>query len=179
MLVVADERVLMPSPGRRMWVAFRARLSASQLDRQLAGGVKPEVSDVMFAHASRIVSPSSCASLAESVRRVVTIAETSPRISNRAPLRRDEILSSREEMLELADRLEQPGPLRAQGVAQIRVLLGDGSGPLYRVGSGGSRQLRSDLRTATEGLSRAVCCERAVDERPFWSRWSRRRSPKQ
>jgi hypothetical protein len=151
-LVVADERVLVPSPGRRMWAALRARVAASRLDRQLADRVRPEVSDVMFAHASRIVSPSSCASLARSVRRVVTIAETSRGISNRAPLRRDAILFAREAMLELADRLEQPGPLRAEGVAQIRVLLGDGSGPLYRVGAGDSRQLRSDLRMATEAL---------------------------
>lgn len=177
-LVVADGRVLMPSSGRRMWVALRARLAAGRLDRQLADGVNPEVSDVMFAHASRIVSPSSCASLAGSVRRVVSIAETSQGVSNRAPLQRVEIISAREELLELADRLEEPRPLRAQGVAQIRVLLGDGSGPLYRVGARGSRQLRTDIRTASEGLSRAVCSEGAVAECPRWSRWCRRRSPK-
>jgi hypothetical protein len=41
----------------------------------------------------------------------------------------------------LADRLLSPAPLPARGVAQARLLLGDGVGPLYRGTS------RDDLRT--------------------------------
>jgi hypothetical protein len=151
MSVIAEQAVLLPHAGKRTWLSLRARMSASALDRQLADGAEPESSDLLFAHASRIVSPSSCASLAASLLRVLVISQTPRRISNRAPWRPNKILSVRDEMLALADRLDRPGPLRARGVAQIRVLLTDGSGSLYHPGAGGSR-LRSDLRAAFEYL---------------------------
>jgi hypothetical protein len=150
-LVVADGSLLIPEPRTRMWLRLRARFAAGKLDRQLAEGAEPETSGILFAHASRIASPSACASLAASVRRVVAHSETTRCVSNRAPLSREEILSTRAEMLELADRLERPGPVGARGVAQIRVLLADGAGPLYRVGDGAFR-LRTDLRAVLEHL---------------------------
>jgi hypothetical protein len=32
----------------------------------------------------------------------------------------------------VAERIETPGPVSAHGIAQLRVLLGDGTGPLFQ-----------------------------------------------
>ena len=50
----------------------------------------------------------------------------------------------------LAGRLLSPAPLRAGGVAQVRVLLSDGGGPLYR------RGCRDDLRARVTGAIRSL-----------------------
>ena len=39
--------------------------------------------------------------------------------------------AAREELAELADTLDDPGPVAAGGVAQALLLLTDGTGPLY------------------------------------------------
>jgi hypothetical protein len=65
-------------------------------------------------------------------------------------LAHEDVQSARGELIALADRLERPGPVRVMGVAQVRLLLGDGSGPLYCRRSG--RQLLADLRTAAAHL---------------------------
>jgi hypothetical protein len=37
---------------------------------------------------------------------------------------------------DVAQRLAEPVPVRARGMARLRILLADGRGPLYRSGSG-------------------------------------------
>ena len=131
-VVVVESDVLVPRPLRKRWLDVLARLRARELDSQLAAGLSPESSDVLFAHAARIARPRSCAVLASSLRKVAIAAEKPGGISNRAPLRRDDIRSTRDELLVLAERLERTGPIQARGIAKIRLLLSDGSGPLYR-----------------------------------------------
>jgi hypothetical protein len=55
-------------------------------------------------------------------------------------VRWDRVRAAAGEFQALADRLLSPAPLPARGVAQARLLLGDGGGPLYR------RTGRDDLR---------------------------------
>ena len=143
--------VLMPHPRRRRWLSLRAQLRAGKLDSQLAAGTAPESSDLLFAHTDRIVRPRSCAALASSLRKVVVTAQRPVRLSNRAPLTRADIHFARGELLALAERLQRPGPVQARGVAQVRMLLGDGSGPLYCRESG--NRLLSDIRAASTHLS--------------------------
>jgi hypothetical protein len=57
------------------------------------------------------------------------------------------VAAAAQEMDLLAARLLAPGPVSARGVAQVRLLLTDGCGPLYFDGSG------VDLRAA---LARAL-----------------------
>jgi hypothetical protein len=59
------------------------------------------------------------------------------------------VLAAAQELDALADRLLSPDPVSAQGVAQARLLLTDGTGPLYRRGAA------EDLRDA---LTRALAC---------------------
>lgn len=149
-LVCVDPDVLMPHSRRKKWLNLRAQLRSGKLDTRLAGGTAPESSEVLFSHARRIVRPHSCAVLASSLRKVAAVSQRPRGLSNRVPIAREVVGSAQGDLVALAERLEQPGPIRARGVAQIRLLLGDGSGPLYR--SEGERPLLADLRAAAEHL---------------------------
>jgi hypothetical protein len=64
---------------------------------------------------------------------VVSDAEksTPPGLTSAVTVRRAPIASWREGLLGLAERLQQPGPVNACGVARALILLTDGAGPLY------------------------------------------------
>ena len=149
-LGVVDPQVLVPPSHRDWWLQVRARLRTGELDSRLAGGAAPETSDVLFSHARRIVRPRSCAVLASSLRRGAVAAQRPRGRSNQVAIARKNVDSARGELVALAERLERPGPIRARGVAQVRLLLGDGSGPLYRRESG--RPLLAEIRSAAAHL---------------------------
>jgi hypothetical protein len=134
--VLVESDVLLPRPHRRRWLSLLARFSARELDSQLAAGLSAESSDLLFAHAVRIARPGSCAALASGLRKAVSASQKPRGLSNRAPLRCDDVLGAQDSLFALAERLERAGPIDARGVAQIRMLLGNGSGPLYRTDSG-------------------------------------------
>jgi hypothetical protein len=139
------------------WVSLKALMAADQLDRQLAAGQPTESSLLLAVHAQRIVRPTACAALAGTLRRILAIAEGRLRPGlTRVPLCRSNVLAVAGELRALADRLEQPGPLRARGVAEVRSLLQDGTGSLYAtsgrcspgVGDHPERGLAARLATA-------------------------------
>jgi hypothetical protein len=66
------------------------------------------------------------------------------------PLCRRKVLNVRELFEELADRLQDGNPVAARGVAAVRLLLRDGTGPLY--GHPGADDLRSPLEAAIAAL---------------------------
>src|SRR5215469_7040774 len=112
----------MPRSRRERWLSLWAQLQSRKLDVQLAAGTAPESTDLLFSHARHIARPRSCAVLASSLRRIVVDSHRSRTPSNRVPVARDEVNSARRELVALADRLQRPGPIRARGVAQIRLL---------------------------------------------------------
>ena len=71
--------------------------------------------------------------LARSLRARVKDAERlpAPHLSAAVPLSRRVVLSWRESLLGLAERLERPDPVNPCGVARVLVLLTDAMGPLY------------------------------------------------
>jgi hypothetical protein len=117
---------------RRDGVVPRAHalLRAGALDRALGAGASPEASLLLAVHARRIVGPRACRALATSLRRL--IAGHAPR--NSIPVSRTRIRSAATALSATATRLETSGPIAARGVAALRLLLGDGAGPLYCTG---------------------------------------------
>ena len=144
-VLLVDRRGLCPTHVR-LFDRLVARYRASLLDTQLAEGAGPESSLWLALRARLLVRPSHTHRLSRALKWLVMTSEAPPRAPARTPVRRDAVRLARGELLTLADRLLEPGPLSVQGVARARVLLRDGAGPLYTASSG--RDLRSEVRDA-------------------------------
>lgn len=170
-MVIVESQQAGPSgrPGleampRTWWLSLHARLLSAQLDRELAAGDRPETCGLLAAHAERICRPDECISLAMSLRRLASEgADPGSQLgrktrhrrrvhsSGRVPLDRAAIAATTGQLGQLAARMETPGPVRAEGVARVRCLISDGTGPLYHPEAGGT-DLREALRAALEHL---------------------------
>ncbi|HTU84496.1 MAG TPA: hypothetical protein VMF57_02915 [Solirubrobacteraceae bacterium] len=136
--------VLLASGGPGQVVAERARLRdrlvarwrARQLDRALADGVSPETNAPLALRAHRLTEPDRRWSIAGALRRIVREADDHRRPSlGRVTPNASAVKVASDALTELADTLDDPGPVAAHGVAQALLLLTDGTGPLYNVRS--------------------------------------------
>lgn len=134
MLVLADER----HPGcvkverTPPLVRLRARIRARQTDRALASGISPDSSACLSVRAHELIGCPTRSALARAIRRLVDDARHPLQpMSFNIPICRSKVWRSRDTLEQLADRLLSDGPLDARGLAQIRLLLSDGAGPLY------------------------------------------------
>lgn len=118
---------IMPLAVMTMWFQTFA------LDRELAEGWAPESCRALARRARALTRPDVREQLARSLRRLERDASrpAAPRIC-RAPVERDEIEDASYELRLLASRLTAPSQVAPRGVAQVRLLLSDGSGPLYQ-----------------------------------------------
>ncbi|HET6868591.1 MAG TPA: hypothetical protein VFH80_21950, partial [Solirubrobacteraceae bacterium] len=78
----------------------------------------------------------------------------SPRFTAAVRPRSDEVLEAATAIASIERRLRAPGPVAAQGVALIRLLLVDGNGPLYQPSDPGA--LASCLQVAMAALPGAT-----------------------
>jgi len=111
---------------------LHARLRAYSLDRQLADGVAPERTAALTLRARRLVAPGTAALLARALQRVLHDA-TTPHVMRVTgmPTRRRAVREAAAEIDDLARRLVAPVPTSVRGIAQVGLLIGDGTGPLY------------------------------------------------
>jgi hypothetical protein len=121
-----------------IWLRVLTRWRAHELDRQLANGTDPMLSDELSLRVGQLGSTRRRVRLAFALRGAVELANghRSPLITTR--LRRPEIRENHELLLALADRLCDGEPLGVQGLAMTACLVNDRSSPLYRSGLGGS-----------------------------------------
>ena len=131
-LLLADDRAGFRAAKAGLKDRLQAWLCASRLDTDLARGVPPESGMDLAVHAQRLARPATCRQLAKSIRRIAAEARPESRTSPIVPLCCEQVRDARGELEALADRLTAAGPVSAQGVAQVRLLLTDGAGPLYR-----------------------------------------------
>jgi hypothetical protein len=130
----------------------RARVRATALDRQLAAGATPEASVALALHAARVYGQTQRRLLARSLTRIAEASEpASARVG--VPVDRVAVERARDELEAVADRLNADGPVSVRGVALIRLLLADGSGPLYRTAP--PELLRRELCSTLEALDLA------------------------
>jgi hypothetical protein len=151
MLVLYDaatDCVLVARPGLR--VRLGARLAAGRLDRELANGASPDSTVPLSLRARILIRPAERHALSRSLERIL---EASPQLAGRGPrtltprfYRRVGAASG--EIRELIARLRSPGPVSAEGMAKIRVLLSDSAGPLH--------QANGDLVSAIHDALRAL-----------------------
>ena len=134
----------MPDPARRdparrsVRARITARLRAPRFDRALAVGVPTPAGSALAVHAARLSSVAERQAVARTLRRAVRDANDDPRAtrSGRVPMHRANIVSAEALIDEVTLRLHAPDPVRARGMARLRQLLSDGTGPLYRYGRG-------------------------------------------
>ena len=108
-----------------------ARLRAHSLDRSLAAGVPPERSAALALRARRLVEPRMAALLARALQRVLRDASMPDAMPARMPTRRAAVRDAAAEIDDLARRLVAPTPPAVRGIAQVGLLISDGTGPLY------------------------------------------------
>jgi hypothetical protein len=114
-----------------------ARLRAPRFDRALAVGVPTPAGSALAAHAARLTSVAERQTVARALRRAVRDAkDTRATQSARVPMHRANIASAEALIDEVKLRLHVPHPVSARGMARLRHLLSDGTGPLYHYGRG-------------------------------------------
>jgi hypothetical protein len=129
---------------------IEARVRTHHLDRRLADGVPPERSAALSLRAHRLADPAYARFLARRLHEIVreAVVRRVPRAQIAVRLPAVAALSA--ELDELARRLVAPRPPAVRGVAQVSVLLGEGSGPLYS--SRADEDLEAAVRRARAAL---------------------------
>jgi hypothetical protein len=122
---------------RSIRTRITARLRAARLDRALAVGVPAPAGSALAVHAARLSSVPERHAVAGALRRVVRDAKDDPSAtqSGRVPMHRANIAAAEARIDEVIRRLNAPHPVGTRGMARLRQLLSDGTGPLYRYGS--------------------------------------------
>jgi hypothetical protein len=109
-----------------------ARLRAWTLDTLLASGASPDANAALSLRARRLTSQPTRRQLARALHTTAReAARPAYRLGARIPICRRKVIDAQATLEELADHLLRPGPVDARGVAQVQLLLSDGSSPLY------------------------------------------------
>ncbi len=123
-----------PSPSLRSRVV--AWLFASRFDQAVDAGDPVRPGSALAVHVARLSSLAERKQLAASLRSAVRAANEPAGLSGRVAVHRDRVNAAAALIDTVMMMLNAPLPVRARGVARVRLLLTDGSGPLYAVGSG-------------------------------------------
>jgi len=110
---------------------IEARVRAHHLDRRLAEGVPPERGAALSLRARRLADPAFAAFLARRLHEIVREALVRQVPRAQIAVRLSAVAALSAEFDDLARRLVAPRPPAVRGLAQVSVLLGEGSGPLY------------------------------------------------
>lgn len=154
MIVVLDEATGLGLRRVRWRDRLLVRVRSSALDRQLAAGAAPEASVPLALHASRLCEPAERRVLARSLTRIVEAADEPMGHRLKAPVSRPAVQRARAELAAVAGRLVASGPVDVHGVARVRALVADGTGPLYQ--SAPPEHLRHELAEVLAALDTFV-----------------------
>lgn len=121
-------------PLARRWSALRARASVARLDAQLADGADPWSSTELMLRSARMAALSERRKLAHALARLVKGDRTRPLFCRHVPLRRELVAEHADELLLLANRLEQLEPVDVGTLARLALLVGDRGSPIYAGG---------------------------------------------
>ncbi len=148
-MVLLERDALLQLRRVRLRDRLRARLRTRALDRELADGASPESSMDLALHAAHLCEAAQRRVLAGTLSRIAAAADAGAPAAA-APVCRSAVLRARPELTAVVDRLAAAGPVGVGGVARLRCLLADGSGPFYRASTPG--RLRRELAAALTAL---------------------------
>ena len=153
--IVLDGRFEIAAPehdmGRPSLAArLMARLFASRLDREVEAGTVVVPGTPLAAHVARLTSVQERHSLARGLRRVLDTTGSNRRgINSPFPIHSGQVAGCRSEIEDITLLLHSPRPVHPRGMARLRILLTDGTGPLFQDGSG---SLAAELRAVRAAL---------------------------
>jgi hypothetical protein len=113
-----------------------ARLRADKFDHLLAVGVPAPAGSPLAAHQARLTSTAEREAIARSLRQALRDAHNGAVFSSRIPLHARNIAAAQQLIDAITLRLHSPRPVSARGIARLRRVLSDGSGPFYWYGKG-------------------------------------------
>lgn len=113
-----------------------ARLRAEKFDHQLAVGAPAPAGSSLAAHEVRLTSTSEREAIARSLRQAVRDSHTGAVFSSRIPVHPRNIAAAEDLIDTITLRLHSPQSVSARGMARLRRVLSDGSGPFYWYGKG-------------------------------------------
>ena len=151
-----------------VWLRWLTWRQAHELDRQLARGTDPIVSDELSLRAGQLASARSRGRFACVLRGAVELADApyDPFRMGRPVIRRAQVRENRQLLLELADRLRAGGFLGVQGLAMTSLLVGDGVSPLFSKAECSS--LKGSVNHALLALDRGLAPLNSA-RRSWWS----------
>jgi hypothetical protein len=117
-----------------IWLRVHTRWRAAELDRQLAKGTDPMVSDELSLRVGQLGAPRTRVRLSRALLDAVELASGRRKPLVRTRLLLPEIHENEELLRALGDRVHDGLPLGVQGLAMTARLVDDHSGPLYRAG---------------------------------------------
>lgn len=123
------------APHAPLWARVGARLRPARLDREIDRCAAVHPGTALAVHVARLTGPSERERVAAGLRS--------------ARLNRPGAGSVQDLVDDITMRLHAPRPVRARGVARLRLLLADAGGPLYAAGRG---SLPADLRGVLAAL---------------------------
>jgi hypothetical protein len=136
------------SPG--LLARLAARLLVSRYDGMLAAGVTPASGSALEVHARRLTTFHEREVVARSYR--LALAEARQPLTMwtaRSWAHRPNLVGAADLIDTVTLRLHSPRPVTVRGMARLRMLLTDGTGPLYLAGDG---DLNERLRSALAAL---------------------------
>ncbi|WP_319434280.1 hypothetical protein [Mycobacterium sp. RTGN5] len=128
----------------------KARLFAGRLDREVEVGIAPLPGSSLAVHVARLTSAGEREALAHTLMQALAELRRDRRLfSARIPVHPQRLAGCRGVIDDITLLLHSPRPVRARGMARLRLLLSDGAGPLYRNGRG---SLAAELRGVLAAL---------------------------
>ena len=159
-----------PRSHPRLGLRVRVWVNEHELDAALAGGTDPHASAELELRAERLARPEQRLRLADAIEELLELAGGHVVIANpeavaaaSSPhLQLAQIRTSRSSLIRLVKRLRDKRPAEVQGLAQVRCLLSDDRGPLYRRDA--SPSLDEAVAAAIDGLDRSAVHEASAEE---------------
>jgi hypothetical protein len=133
-------------------IELRIRVAARRvaLTQELADGADPSASRELALRARQLTGPGERRSLARTLQRTIEDARR-PALGRVAvlPIRRRAVIEAEEPLRMMIERLRDPGPVNAEGMALIHRMITDGtSSPLYIATAPGALRRLTVLATA-------------------------------
>ena len=120
------------SERKARWLRCRVWLNRRALDRRLAEGVLPASSPELRCRADQLLSPRCRRSFATGIKRIIEAAEEpASSLTAAVPVRRQDILAARGDLIELSDLLRFEENLQDRGLAMVEAFLTSADSPLF------------------------------------------------